>query len=801
MAGDTNNRRNVSNHNQIEQQVLGAAARGWRLFPVKARSKAPLISRWPELATTDETQLKAWLRKQPNCNWGLATGLGSGILVLDADSDAALAQLSTLGPLPRTFTVRTARGKHFYFRYPANCDVPNSLSKIAEGLDVKSERGYVLLPPSVHPSGAFYEVVDDVDPVHAPDWLLTKLVAKVPRHTAPARPHGAAQSDKPIIEGSRNSRLTQLAGSMQRKGMSPDAIEAALLKENERRCDPPLDENEVRRIVGSIVRYEPTENHSEVQLIVGERPCALMVPDAELLLRSLQEERIFQTPVSRRLIRVVPHKHDPNPDKSARRDAEASLLTDVDAQYLQLALGRSGRVLKSGKSGLIPADVPRQVAEMMLSSVRSSPDMTSWSRLKKISVTPILLPNGNIVAEPGYHSGSQIWIDTRGVSFSEFSATKPALSYRQCRQLIEEHIYPFLCEYSFAKEQPGQQWHQTGAFAVVLSALMSIDDRHNLSAVPMHCVSAPTQSCGKTRLVQAICSAVTGTQPTIVTYDGADEFAKHIPVLLGKGDSAICIDNVIMSLNNAKLAALLTQEYGFTNRILGRSDDVTIENVSVLFATGVNLQLSGDMPTRCLLIRIEPEDDRPEQKKFPFDQVERAKELFPRAVMSVKAVLRAHQLAGFPGHAHLKCASRFPHWDKRIRAAIVWAGYADPIITQDAVRTDDPLRNDSLRALWMLRDRFREKPFLVCELPSALPPNSVEALKQITGHKDSELLNERKIGKYFSSHLCGRWFEGMRLSKSGKNPGGRIEWRIEARLTEPLPSPNEASQGPEEEPL
>ena len=83
-----------------------------------------------------------------------------------------------------------------------------------------------------------------------------------------------------------------------------------------------------------------------------------------------------------------------------------------------------------------------------------------------------------------------------------------------------------------------------------------------------------------------------------------------------------------MAVNNAKLAAMLTQEYAFNNRILGRSEDVTVENVSVLFATGVNLQLSGDMPSRCLLVRIEPEDERPEQRRFPFDQIVKAKELF-----------------------------------------------------------------------------------------------------------------------------------------------------------------------------
>jgi hypothetical protein len=162
-----------------------------------------------------------------------------------------------------------------------------------------------------------------------------------------------------------------------------------------------------------------------------------------------------------------------------------------------------------------------------------------------------------MVTEPGYHPESQIWIDNCGINFIDVASGKPRLSARECQKLIEKNIYPFLCMYPFLKEASVQYWHETGAFAVVLSAMMCIDDRHNLSAVPMHCVSAPTQSCGKTRLVQAICAAVTGTMPTSMTYDGVEEFAKHIPVLLGKGDFAICVDNVIMPVNNAKLAALL----------------------------------------------------------------------------------------------------------------------------------------------------------------------------------------------------------------------------------------------------
>ena len=70
------------------------------------------------------------------------------------------------------------------------------------------------------------------------------------------------------------------------------------------------------------------------------------------------------------------------------------------------------------------------------------------------------------------------------------------------------------------------------------------------------------------------------------------------------------------------------------------------------------------------------------------------------------AVLRAHQLHGFPGVKELRRASRFSAWDKGIRAAIVWTGYADPIITQEAIRSDDPVRAENLRLLWVLREKF-----------------------------------------------------------------------------------------------
>lgn len=58
----------------------------------------------------------------------------------------------------------------------------------------------------------------------------------------------------------RNNALASLAGSMRRRGMTQPEIEAALLATNASRVDPPLDEEDVRRIAKSVSRYEVADD-------------------------------------------------------------------------------------------------------------------------------------------------------------------------------------------------------------------------------------------------------------------------------------------------------------------------------------------------------------------------------------------------------------------------------------------------------------------------------------------------------------------------------------------------------------
>jgi hypothetical protein len=99
-------------------------------------------------ASTDPRKIHAWWNRWPGANIGMPTGKRSGVFVLDVDDLGALAELEAeIGKLPATWTVRTpSGGLHLYFRHVEG--VTNSPGALPDGIDVRGEGGYVLVPPS-----------------------------------------------------------------------------------------------------------------------------------------------------------------------------------------------------------------------------------------------------------------------------------------------------------------------------------------------------------------------------------------------------------------------------------------------------------------------------------------------------------------------------------------------------------------------------------------------------------------------------------------------------------------------------
>ena len=250
-------------------QVLRLTRRGWRLFPCEARGKRPLIVDWPSKASCDPDRIGSWLNQWPNCNWAVVTGAESGFFVLDVDGEQGQQSLRSLAggweQVPETLAVKTASCGHLYFRWPENVEIRNSAGKLGLGLDIRGEGGYVIVPPSVHPSGHTYHWLgqgEHTPLAPAPPWLLERL-AQSPAGTTSSAP----KRDTPILDGQRNVSMASLAGTMRRRDMTPDAILAALLAENAARCKPPLPEAEVRNIARSVSRYKTRrQNKKRVSL-------------------------------------------------------------------------------------------------------------------------------------------------------------------------------------------------------------------------------------------------------------------------------------------------------------------------------------------------------------------------------------------------------------------------------------------------------------------------------------------------------------------------------------------------------
>ena len=240
--------------------ILPLAREGWKLIPLVARAKTPAITDWRTRATSDETTLKNWQRDFPRCNWGVTTGAGSGLWVLDIDSDAGSAwyaeQVKAHGDgWTKTRKSKTARGFHLFYRWQNGIGLRNSAARVSVGVDIRADGGYAAIPPSTHPSGACYSWMTPptLAVLPAPTWLLTLATNASKLESSPA----ISDSAGIIPEGERNASLASLAGSMRRRGASQDAITAALLAENKRACDPPLPQNEVEKIAESVARYQP----------------------------------------------------------------------------------------------------------------------------------------------------------------------------------------------------------------------------------------------------------------------------------------------------------------------------------------------------------------------------------------------------------------------------------------------------------------------------------------------------------------------------------------------------------------
>ena len=231
--------------------------------------KHPVHSNGVYGATTDIDWLEDQYRAFPHSNVAVAMGRDSGIIALDLDTPEAIEVVRKMG-VPLTWKFTTGKGEQHLFKYPkmqAELYVQNAV-QLAPGIDIRSDGGYSVVPPSQHYSGRQYYWTADPEQTECrdlPEWLREKLIIKNKSATSSSTADDHLEIQ---VEGGRNDYLFKLGTHMRAARFAGEEIRIVLHERNMRVCSPPLKEEEVNKIAESITqRYGPGINDDATQAV------------------------------------------------------------------------------------------------------------------------------------------------------------------------------------------------------------------------------------------------------------------------------------------------------------------------------------------------------------------------------------------------------------------------------------------------------------------------------------------------------------------------------------------------------
>lgn len=160
----------------VAEKAQLLARHGLKIFPCNEDKKP--VCKWSEVATNCPESVPLLWRTYPGTLIGVATGKASGFDVLDLDlykPDADAWYQEHCARIPATRTHKTRKdGLHLLFRHREN--MRNSAGKIAPGVDVRADGGYIIWWPA-----AGYEIIDKSRAQPWPAWLVEMTQPPLPR--------------------------------------------------------------------------------------------------------------------------------------------------------------------------------------------------------------------------------------------------------------------------------------------------------------------------------------------------------------------------------------------------------------------------------------------------------------------------------------------------------------------------------------------------------------------------------------------------------------------------------------------
>ena len=259
------------------------AKNGIKVYPLSAGSKIPVQGSHGEHDATDDLDtIKKWFNYNPNFNLAINLQV-SGLAVIDLDyhgngingvknysqylMDHGNAYMDSL----KTYTELTPRGGVHIF-YKLNHNLGNKDIQLMPGVELLT--GKVVIAPSFIekfnkgyiPQYQGYPTLNNDNVQSLPEWIVDLVKDAKQRTTNPTTVYENYQPGQKrwtgrlldelvhgAPKGDRNNYLTQLTGKMFHVGADSDSIYNLLAFANSN-CEPPLPDNEINSIFGSILK-------------------------------------------------------------------------------------------------------------------------------------------------------------------------------------------------------------------------------------------------------------------------------------------------------------------------------------------------------------------------------------------------------------------------------------------------------------------------------------------------------------------------------------------------------------------
>lgn len=273
----------------------------------------------------------------------------------------------------------------------------------------------------------------------------------------------------------------------------------------------------------------------------------------------------------------------------------------LDPATLRHRLERVAGFVKVRNNNGFPYTQPVDAPDRLIADILAYPEWPGMPALRGVVTAPVVAQNGEQCDAPGFNPATGLYYHADGLAVGDTAPTADRVAWA-----IDLIMADLLGDFPFKDE---------ASRANAVGLLILPFARPLIEGVtPLHTINAPMPGTGKTLLSWVTTLPFNPEGPAVMTAgQDEDEWRKRITAMLSAGASHLVIDNLKGSLTSGSLAAALSTPL-WTDRVLGKSQTITLPNRAVWIATGNNIAVDTELARRAVWIRLDANAERPWQR-------------------------------------------------------------------------------------------------------------------------------------------------------------------------------------------